>query len=321
MEEEGIERMIERLCQLPDLYLPHSLAQRSEPMSQGEKQSHLRSLVRRDAAIFLERYGPSLNSGELQQFEVLQEDYEVGWHLKALKMVISPTQEEQQSRKVAVQNRRLAFMNRLIQDGEYFSEDAMRMRAPLLHHEYVGQFQDPASRGVAARPGERYSELLIRQAQEDSIQQQLHDERVAAGILVPENPQEDEEDEEDEEEEDTEEDEEVIPAIHDAETRETQTNRLDVGVESSSDLHEDELDRHVGSQVSREDDGTAPLVLSDAEIADKMEDFTRVMQEKFLSGGDSEHADYAQIDNDVTLDDDWMVEISRDAEEKYFEED
>jgi hypothetical protein len=53
MEEEGIERMIERLCQLPDLYLPHSLAQRSEPMSQGEKQSHLRSLVRRDAAIFL----------------------------------------------------------------------------------------------------------------------------------------------------------------------------------------------------------------------------------------------------------------------------
>jgi hypothetical protein len=41
---------------------------------------------------------------------------------------------------------------------------------------------------VAARPGERYSELLIRQAQEDSIQQQLHDERVAAGILVPENP-------------------------------------------------------------------------------------------------------------------------------------
>jgi hypothetical protein len=53
MEEEGIERMIERLCRLPDLYLPHSLAQRSEPMSQGEKQSHLRSLVRRDAAIFL----------------------------------------------------------------------------------------------------------------------------------------------------------------------------------------------------------------------------------------------------------------------------
>jgi hypothetical protein len=48
--------------------------------------------------------------------------------------------------------------------------------------------QDPASRGVVARPGERYSELLIRQAQEDSIQQQLHDERVAAGILVPENP-------------------------------------------------------------------------------------------------------------------------------------
>lgn len=32
-------------------------------------------------------------------------------------------------------------MNRLVQDGQYFSEDAMRMRSPLLHFEHVGQFQ------------------------------------------------------------------------------------------------------------------------------------------------------------------------------------
>jgi len=61
--------------------------------------------------------------------------------------------------------------------------------------------------------------------------------------------------------------------------------------------------------------------LSHAELADKMEDLTRVMQEKFLSGMDSEHVDYGRIDNDAALDDDWMPEITRDAEEKYFEED
>ena len=61
--------------------------------------------------------------------------------------------------------------------------------------------------------------------------------------------------------------------------------------------------------------------LSGAELADKMEDFTRVMQEKFLYGMDGEHVDYGRIDNDAALDDDWMPEITRDAEDKYFEED
>lgn len=68
---------------------------------------------------------------------------------------------------------------------------------------------------------------------------------------------------------------------------------------------------------------TAPSsqYLSPAELGDKMEDLTRVMQEKFLSGMDSEYVDYERIDNDAALDDDWMPEITRDAEDKYFDED
>lgn len=69
------------------------------------------------------------------------------------------------------------------------------------------------------------------------------------------------------------------------------------------------------------EDPSGPTVVSPGELADKMEDFTRVMQEKFLSGLDEEHVDYSRIDNDAALDDDWMPEITRDAEEKYFEED
>jgi len=44
--------------------------------------------------------------------------------------------------------------------------------------------------------------------------------------------------------------------------------------------------------------------LSPAELADKMDDLTRVIQEKFLSGMDSEYVDYGQIDNNAALDDD-----------------
>lgn len=91
--------------------------------------------------VVAERYGTSLNIVELQQFEVLQDDYEVNWHLKTLKSSINPSAEDQRSRTATIHNRRLAYMNRLVQDGQYFSEDAMRMRSPLLHFEHVGQYQ------------------------------------------------------------------------------------------------------------------------------------------------------------------------------------
>lgn len=51
-----------------------------------------------------------------------------------------------------------------------------------------------------------------------------------------------------------------------------------------------------------------------------MDQFTHIMQQKLLSGEDT-HLDYSKIDDDVTLDDHWMREVTYDAEEKYFAED
>lgn len=39
-----------------------------------------------------------------------------------------------------VKNRRLAAMRRLAAEGEYFSDEAMRQRAPLLYHQHIGQY-------------------------------------------------------------------------------------------------------------------------------------------------------------------------------------
>lgn len=62
-------------------------------------------------------------------------------------------------------------------------------------------------------------------------------------------------------------------------------------------------------------------VLSDAEMQEQMDQFTHIMQQKFLLGEDSEYLDYSKIDNDETLDDHWQREANHDAEEKYFAED
>lgn len=67
--------------------------------------------------------------------------------------------------------------------------------------------------------------------------------------------------------------------------------------------------------------GTFKPILSPEEMEDQLEQFTSVMQEKFLSGQDSEHMDYPQIDNDEMLDDHWSREANYDAEDKYFNED
>lgn len=63
---------------------------------------------------------------------------------------------------------------------------------------------------------------------------------------------------------------------------------------------------------------TEATSLSAEEMQDRMDQFTTVMQQKFLAGEDHEYFDYSSIDEDVTLDDHWMREANEDAEEKYF---
>lgn len=67
--------------------------------------------------------------------------------------------------------------------------------------------------------------------------------------------------------------------------------------------------------------GASKQTLSAEDMEDQLEQFTSLMQQKFLSGEDSEHMDYSRIDNDEMLDDHWSKEANYDAEEKYFEED
>nr|VDD57380.1 unnamed protein product [Brassica oleracea] len=161
MKDAAAEDIAARLSSLEGLYFPRAV--QSTTASSDQRKSILLDLLRRDPAVFLERYGSQLSLDELLAFDALKHDYEVDWHLKNLRKKISPTSEELKSRSVAVRNRRLAYLNKLVSEGQYFSEDAMRDREPYLHHEYVGKFQDSMSRNMA-RHGERWSRLDERQA-------------------------------------------------------------------------------------------------------------------------------------------------------------
>ncbi|RLN41838.1 coiled-coil domain-containing protein 97 [Panicum miliaceum] len=99
--------------------------------------------------------------GDLALFNTLSPDYEVDWHLRRVcTAAVGATPP-----MARVQNRRRAYLDRLVREGKYFSEEAMWEREPYMHHEYLGCFQDPLGRAMA-RPGERWSETLMRREEE-----------------------------------------------------------------------------------------------------------------------------------------------------------
>ncbi|KAL0041341.1 hypothetical protein WJX79_000173 [Trebouxia sp. C0005] len=51
------------------------------------------------------------------------------------------------------------------------------------------------------------------------------------------------------------------------------------------------------------------------------EDFLALMHQRFLAGDDKEYVDYAAIDKNAALDDDWAAQAEDDAQEKYFDAD
>ncbi|XP_073135224.1 uncharacterized protein [Henckelia pumila] len=304
VSREAGESIADRLSLIDDLYYPRKV-QSSAAANPSYRKSLLLDLLSRDAAVFLERYGSNLSLTELDEFDVLKEDYEINWHLNRLRSVMSPTEEEKKSKSVKVKNRRLAYMDRLILDGHYFSEDAMREREPYLHHEYVGKFQDPSGRSMA-RPGERWSETLMRRSEEAILVEKIRGEQQRAGVAQsdwignePEMQEEVEEEEEEEEEEEDEEENENKKVVEET----TQKGGEDMEVGPSS-----------RSQQKIENKET------NLELSDRMEQFTYIMQQKFLSGADHGHMDYLKIDEDETLDDHWMKVASQDAEDKYFDD-
>ncbi|XP_050225398.1 uncharacterized protein LOC126674901 isoform X2 [Mercurialis annua] len=222
LHKEAMESITQRLSTVESLYFPRAL--QSNVSNSSHRKSLLLDLLSRDAAVFLERYGENLTSEELEKFDNLKSDYEVNWHLKNLRSKISPSDEELKMRSVKVKNRRLAYLNQLISDGSYFSEDSMREREPYLHHEFVGKFQDRSCR-VMARPGERWSETLMRRSEEAVLVSKIRAEQIRLGVDEREwigNEMNRPEEEEEEEEEDDEEENGVAKDAHGSHANENQ---------------------------------------------------------------------------------------------------
>ncbi|CDP08315.1 unnamed protein product [Coffea canephora] len=315
-----MNNMSARLSKLDNLYFPRAI--QPSATTAAQRQSLLLDLLSRDAAVFLERYGSELTPDELMEFDVLKGDYEINWHLNHLRSVLSPTAEELKSRSTRIKNRRLAYLDKLISDGQYFSEDEMREREPYLHHEFVGKFQDPSGRSMA-RPGERWSETLMRRSEEAMLVQKIRGEQQRLGVAerdwVGNEEAQEEEESESESESESEEEEEEEEEDGNNDERECMKTRVANGTSQVQEVPIDDISAGNNGQPTASKPAEEES-LSLEEMQDRMDQFIYIMKQKFLSGEDHQHMDYSKIDEDESLDDHWMKEANDDAEEKYFDD-
>ena len=111
--------------------------QRDEPeLTEEHKVTILREILTEKPATFLMRFGKYLAKEDLQYFDHSAEhDYELDFRLKELRTLFDSSKN-----KVNVRNRRYECLRRLMSDSDYFSDESMRKRSPLLYEQYVGKY-------------------------------------------------------------------------------------------------------------------------------------------------------------------------------------
>ncbi|KAM9844142.1 coiled-coil domain-containing protein 97 [Aulostomus maculatus] len=232
-----------------------------------QRREELLHQFRSRPLVFLERYHTYLKPQHLPVFAHVSSDPRAQHYSK----VIQRRSAGGPSR-TRVRNQRYAALRALQKEGEYFSEEQMRMREPLLYEQYIGQYltdeevlersQEAMLDGAPGAPGGGtggLANLLLNSYQERLIQSRLQEE------------QEREECAEEEEEED-------------------EDNRVQ----------------------------EKPWEPTSEEKALLREEFISQMHQRFLDGKDKDF-NYSEVDENPDYDN--LDIVSRDAEEKYFDED
>lgn len=214
--------------------------------------------------VFLEKYHNCLKPEHLAAFAHVASDPRTQYYSKVIQRRATGCPN-----KTRVKNHRYAALRALQKDGDYFSEEQMRRREPLLYEQYIGQYltdeevlersQEAMQEGQPEGSG-GLAHLLLNSYQERLIQSRMQEEQERE-----DGAQEEEDD--DEEEDDI------------------QAQEWEPTVEEKAQLREE---------------------------------FISQMHQRFLDGKDKDF-DYSEVDENPDYDN--LDIVSRDAEEKYFDED
>ena len=149
-------RMLERVAN-SDGHFKHQ--QIGDPdLSPSEKTKIATDLLDTKPAVFLTRFGKYLETEDLVNFQSLSEDYMIKFHLEEIRKRLNVHKNQ-----TVVRNRRYEAMKRLVAEGEYFGDEELKHRDPLLYEQMVGQhLNDEEISAQVNKSDLRFSTILLR---------------------------------------------------------------------------------------------------------------------------------------------------------------
>ncbi|XP_029603644.1 coiled-coil domain-containing protein 97 isoform X2 [Salmo trutta] len=100
-----------------------------------QRREELLGQYRTKPLVFLERYQAHLKPQHLSSFCHLISDPRAQYYCREVRRRAAG-----RSNRTRVRNQRYAALRELQREGQYFSEDQMRSREPLLYEQYIGQY-------------------------------------------------------------------------------------------------------------------------------------------------------------------------------------
>ncbi|XP_061906530.1 coiled-coil domain-containing protein 97 [Entelurus aequoreus] len=235
-----------------------------------ERKRELLLQYRSKPLVFLERYHSYLKPEHLRSFSHVSADPRTQHYAEVIHR-----RAAESTNRTRVRNQRYAALRALQKGGQYFSEEEMRTRAPLLYEQYIGQYltdEEVLERSQGAMLDGAHGGPEVQGGVPGGLAHLLlnsYQERLTQGRLQEEQEREDNAEEEDEEEE-------------------------DAGVQEKT------------------------WEPTNEEKALLREEFISQMHQRFLNGNDKDF-NYSEVDENPDFDN--LDIVSRDAEEKYFDED
>uniref|UniRef100_A0A7N5ZT69 CCD97-like C-terminal domain-containing protein n=1 Tax=Anabas testudineus TaxID=64144 RepID=A0A7N5ZT69_ANATE len=157
-----------------------------------QRRAELLDQYRSRPLVFLERYHTSLKPQHLSAFAHVCSDPRTQHYSKVIQRRATGG-----TNRTRVRNQRYAALRALQKEGQYFSEEQMRMRQPLLYEQYIGQYLTDEE--VLERSQEAMldgctgglAHLLLNSYQERLLQTRLQEEQEREECAREENEDED----------------------------------------------------------------------------------------------------------------------------------
>lgn len=265
----------------------------------SEKKEIARDILKDNPAKFLEKFGYHLLEDHLDYFSTVEnttctsKNYEIDFHVKRLKRFHSKA-------RVDVRNRRYEALKKLIDGGEYFSEDEMKKRNPLMYEQLIGQYLTPQEKEDKYKASTKQSRSYVVH-----LMGQIEDHYVNC---LKKKQQEDE----DQEEMDTSDEEEIREAEFVPVKEKDNDDIEEFDTSDESEGGEAEAD----SQVRTKEVKFQRRGVSDEEKDLLREEFVNNMYESFLEGNDDDF-DYSVVDTNPEYE--CLAVRTQDEEEQYFD--